>query len=222
MILYRCCLRLKCLLMRKYCTVLHAINNLLASQKISHNGDGYHGADTRALQDFDIGQFAIGLCECIENLAGFTLVITGLWHDLVVSLVEYVEDGDAVLFVEAYFVLAGQPADGGADRFRVEHGFALQVLEREFALFIERPPDDAGEISDLFLIHSRNVLVIFREADDGPEGGEGTIEAEGAELVVELGQRGAFQVEFAHGGDDVAHGVQASGLLRPLGHRGDG
>ena len=97
--------------------VLHAIDDLLASQQVAYHRDGYQGADASALQDFDIGQFSIGLCECIENLAGFTLVITGLWHDLVVSLVEYVEDGDAVLFVEAYFVLAGQPADGGADRF---------------------------------------------------------------------------------------------------------
>ena len=95
--------------------VLHAINDLLASQQVAHGGHGYHGADARAPEDFDIGQFTVGLGEGTEYLAAFMLVIIGLWHDLVVSLVIHIEGGDAVLFVEIDFVLAGQPADGGAD-----------------------------------------------------------------------------------------------------------
>ena len=75
--------------------VLHVIDDFLASQQVAYHRDGYQGADASALQDFNIGQFAVGLDECIEYLAVFTLVITGLWHDLIVALVEYVEGGDA-------------------------------------------------------------------------------------------------------------------------------
>ena len=55
--------------------VLHAINDLLASQQVAHGGHGYHGADARALQDFDIGQFTVDLDEGFEYLAAFMLII---------------------------------------------------------------------------------------------------------------------------------------------------
>ena len=56
--------------------VLHTIDDLLASQQVAYHRDGYHGADARAPEDFDIGQFAVGLDECIENLTAFKLIIT--------------------------------------------------------------------------------------------------------------------------------------------------